>query len=87
MTTQEELLKKIADSELEQKSARNRMSMLNKELMNAESHLIFCNLTTERLVEELRMLRAKTIDRTPDLREQDIEEFRAVLPALLKKIK
>lgn len=85
MLTQEEILKLIAASEIEQKDARTRVAALKRELLDAETNLISCNLNTERLIEELRVCRNTTVCCELTEREKDIERFRLALPELLTR--
>lgn len=85
MLTQEELLQKIKEAVVEQKAARNAVTTLKRQLLDAESQVIFCNLTHERLVEDLRVCRNTTVSYELTEREKDIERFRQVLPDLLKR--
>lgn len=85
MSSKEEILAKIAASEVEQKDARSRVSALKRELLDAETHLIHCSLTNEKLVEELRVHNNTTVTYEPSERDKDIERFRLVLPELLTR--
>lgn len=84
--TEQELLKAIAEVELEQKEARSLVAFHKRAAIDAESSLIAANLTRERLAEELRRLRLSTVRYEMSAEDKDIEEFRARLPDLLKKI-
>lgn len=81
-----ELLQKIAEVDIERRDVRALISSLKKDLLNAESDLIHCNLRKEGFVEQLRRVRLETVNHDITIREQDIERFRSIHPALLKKI-
>jgi hypothetical protein len=85
-TPEQMLLEKIKEAEVEQVSARMRIVELKRNIMDAETNLIECNLHQERLVEELRVLRLRTVNREQTPEQKEIERFRLVLPELLKKI-
>jgi hypothetical protein len=85
-TPEKQLLQKIKEAEVEQVNARQRIVDIKRAAMDAETLLIECNLHQERLVEELRVLRLRAVDREPTPDEKDIARFRLVLPDLLKKI-
>jgi hypothetical protein len=84
--TQEEILKQIEDVEIDRRDAAKQMAFHKKAAMEAESRLIEANLIKEKLKEQLRVLRHRTISVELTLREQDIAEFKAKLPELMKKI-
>lgn len=84
-TLEQKILQKIDATEVEQKDVRNRVVTLKRNLLDAESELIACNIRKERLVEELRVLRAVSVSHELTDREQDIERFKLVLPELLKR--
>lgn len=85
MLTQEELLQKIKEAAVEQKDARNQLAALKRQCLDAETHLIHCNLNYERLVEDLRVCRNTTVSYELTEREKDIERFRQVLPDLINR--
>lgn len=86
MATEQEILKAIAEVELKQKDARNLITFHKKAAIDAESDLIEANLHRERLAEQLRRLRLSTVRHDLSKEDIELEEFRARLPELLKKI-
>ncbi len=84
--TEQEILDKIKETELEQKEARSLVTFHKKAAIDAESQLIAANLKAERLKEELRVFRLKYPRKEESYEEKELREFRVRLPELLKKI-
>ena len=85
-TPEEMLIQKIKDMEVAQELARVKVSQLKLEVCKADSVFIECSIAKERLIEELRTLCLRTVDREPSHSEKDIERLKLVMPELLKKI-
>ena len=87
MATEQEILAAIAEAEIDQKEARQKVAYHKMAAIEAESLLITANLKRERLAEELRVWHLRTVKFEVSKEEKDLEDFRARLPELLKKIK
>jgi hypothetical protein len=55
--------------------------------LHAETEVIGCKISLERLTEELRVHRKTTVRHEKSILEKDTDAFREKLPELLKKIK
>ena len=84
--TEQEILDKIKETELEQKEARTLVAFHKKAAVDAESALIAANIKAERLKEELRVFLVKYPHKEESYEEKELREFRLRLPELLKKI-
>jgi septal ring factor EnvC (AmiA/AmiB activator) len=87
MTTQQELVKMIAELETEMTVTRKKLIEIRKEFDNTESKLISSKLKKEELVDQLRRIQAADINQPPTLRELDIAAFRERHPAILAALK
>lgn len=86
-TTEQELLEMIEESNYALNEARNKIKSLTKEILDTETDLIGLKIDKERLVEQLRKLRLRTVDRSMTDREVDIDRFKKALPGILDKDK
>lgn len=85
--TEEELVKLIDDNELELSLARQQTNDYRKKFIEAETRLIFTKEIKARLEEQLKQTRLRDPKNVaPSYRDIDVERFKLVHPALLKKI-
>lgn len=83
--TEQEILKAIAEAELEQKEARGLVAFHKKAAVDAESRLIAANLHREKLAEDLRVWHNTTVKHELDARDREIEAFRAKMEDFKKR--
>ncbi len=89
MPTETELRQQIAENEYDLKMARDQVADLKEQLTDAETKLIGLKIKNDRLQEQLRVCIATT-PKPKDFKseqDQELERFRARLPALLEKLK
>jgi len=88
MTTKDqELLEKIKEAELARNEAYQQMTFHKKAWVEAETRLISASILKDKLIEELRVFHATSVNEDTSQRDKEIEEFRLKLPELLEKIK
>lgn len=85
--SEEDLIKKIYDGEMDVADARYRVESCKKDLFDAESKLIGYKIKLDSLNEELRVINFYKLNYELDEREQEIANFKERLPALLEKLK
>lgn len=85
--TEVELLKLIADADVELHNATLAVSKAKRDHTNAETLYLETKLAKERLLEQLRIYRLTTVDYELSHREKDIARFKEALPDLLKNDK
>ena len=85
--TEEELLNKIKEADVELHNATLAVSNAKRAHTHAETAYLEAKLCKDRLLEELRVYRITTVDYEMDYREKDIARFKKVLPDLLKNDK
>jgi len=84
--TEQEILSKIKEIQVEQNDARCSVALHKKAAVEAESRLIAANLQLDKLNEQLRLARLRNPIQEETTREKDIREFKDRLPEILKKI-
>jgi vacuolar-type H+-ATPase subunit D/Vma8 len=88
MTTEQELLNQISETEDELKHARLSLSDLKEKLTSTETYLIGLKLKKDKLQAQLQKTRNEAVSATEyeTAYDADIERFRQRLPELLKKV-
>lgn len=87
MPTEDELLQKLKEVEVELLNARAALADAKRRVIDSESTLIEVKLQQERLREELRIHRNETVNEEITERDKDIERFKQVLPSILENDK
>ncbi len=82
MSTEKELVDKLAEAEREVVDAKKALAEAKKRWTDAETDLISAKITRDRIKEELRVYRKTTPKYDPDQRDLDIERFRKDNPEL-----
>ena len=85
MATEQEILQAIEDNNQLREKAKRQMETHKRALLDAESLLIECNITRDRLKEQLRVCKARTVSYAMTDREKDIEAFKSRQEELYKK--
>lgn len=87
-TPEEDLLQQIESNNQLLKNSRLEVNKLKSQLTEAETKMIFHKLQEAKLQEQLRKLKASMVKYEPidDLRLNEIERFKKVLPELLSKL-
>lgn len=85
--TESELLELIAAADIELHNATLAVCTAKRKVTDAETMYLESKLAKERLVEQLRVKRLRSIDVELSHREKDIARFKEALPNLLKNDK
>lgn len=85
-SSEEQLLILIKELEIEQHNARLKMASAKRQAMEAETILIEHTLHKENIIEQLRVMRVKAVDRSLSHEDKDLERFKLAHLELLKKI-
>ena len=78
--TEQELMAKLADAELEYKEAQRQMDKVKKLYTEAETQLINTKLTLERVQESIRVYHATHYVKENGFREKEIRAFQETNP-------
>lgn len=87
MPNEVDLLKKLAEVDIELRDARNSLSDSKRRVTEAETKVIAIKLSKDRLMEEIRVFRNQTVSEELTEREKDIARFKEALPSLLENDK
>lgn len=82
----EDLIKKLVSINDEKRLMREKMISLRRELWDTESKLIELSINSDRIKEEIRIIKNATVSLDPSERDIEIEKFREKLPELLEKL-
>ena len=85
MTLEEDLINQIDELDKEIKECRSQTSEFKRKLADAETNLIGAKIKKSRLVEELRLFKAREISVEISEYDLEIQRFREKFPELCKK--
>lgn len=84
MTTEKELVDKLAEAEKEMAEAKKALAEAKRRWTDAETDLISAKINRDRIKEDLRVYRKVTVRYDPDSRDLEIERFRKDNPELVE---
>lgn len=87
MSSEQELLSKLAEAEKELNDARNSLADAKRKWTAAETNVISAKIHRDRVKEELRVHRNTTPRFDPTPQDLDLERFRSSHPELMEWIR